>query len=275
MANQSVAQASSPSTAAVTQWADLLRRAVTEPGMIAQAYSAFHGFSLGNQLLAAVQCAERSLPLGPLATFPGWKAKGRHVKRGEKALWLWLPITGKRTVTGNDGREEEVPYKRFVLKPHWFTLAQTEGVTVEPTPTPGWDRGRALVALDVTEVPFAMMDGNVLGYAKGRTIAVSPVNPMPHKTTFHELAHVLLGHTGEGIEAHEGENLPRNLREVEAEAVTLLCVESLGMDGAAYCRGYLQHWLSGQVIPEASAQRVFKIADQILRAGRADKAGAA
>ena len=61
----------------------------------------------------------------------------------------------------------------------------------------------------------------------------------------------------------------------EAEAVTLLCVESLGMDGAAYCRGYLQHWLSGQVIPEASAQRVFKIADQILRAGRADKAGAA
>ena len=251
----------------VARFTDLLRQAVTKPGTIHAAYRAFHGFSLGNQLLAAMQCGERGLTLGPLATFPGWKAKSRHVKRGERALWLWMPVTVKRTVTDDDDREQAVPVTRFILKPHWFTLAQTEGAPVEPAPMPGWDRARALVALDVQEVPFAMADGNVLGYAKGRTIAISAVNPMPDKTTFHELAHVLLGHTGEGEQA-EGADLPRNLREVEAEAVALLCVESLGLDGAEYCRGYLQHWLRGQTIPETSAQRVFKVADQILKAGR-------
>src|SRR5437867_6518772 len=112
MAEQSVAHEH-------TRFADLLRRAVTEPGMISAAYSAFHGFSLGNQLLAAVQCAERGLPLGPLATFPGWKSKGRHVKRGERALWLWLPITHKREVPRASRTDDDCIAQvitRFVLK---------------------------------------------------------------------------------------------------------------------------------------------------------------
>ena len=58
--------------------------------------------------------------------------------------------------------------------------------------------------------------------ARNRTIAINPVNPMPHKTRFHELAHVLLGHTSEGT-MNDGELTPRNLREVEAESVALLC----------------------------------------------------
>jgi hypothetical protein len=60
-----------------------------------------------------------------------------------------------------------------------------------------WDAARALAALDVEETAFAALDGNTLGYAQGRTIAINPVNPLPHKTRFHELAHVLLGHTAE------------------------------------------------------------------------------
>ena len=52
---------------------------------------------------------------------------------------------------------------------------------------------------------------------------------------------------------------PSELHRFRAEAVALLCVESLGLDGAEYCRGYLQHWLRGQTIPETSAQRVFKV----------------
>jgi hypothetical protein len=54
---------------------------------------------------------------------------------------------------------------------------------------------------------------------------------------------------------------------VEAESVALLCLESLGMDGTEYCRGYIQNWLSGATIPERSAQRIFSAADKILKAG--------
>ena len=61
---------------------------------------------------------------------------------------------------------------------------------------------------------------------------------------------------------------PRDLREVEAECVALICCSSLGLGGEEFSRGYVQHWLKGQRIPERSAQKVFKAADQILRAGR-------
>jgi hypothetical protein len=112
-----------------------------------------------------------------------------------------------------------------------------------------------------------MLDGNCLGYARARSIAINPVNPMPHKTRFHELAHVLLGHTVEGVQA-DGEITPRNLRECEA-AVALLCCAALELPGVEHCRGYIQAWWgSGNAIPGRSAQRVLKAADQILRAGR-------
>ena len=56
------------STFSPPQFGDLLARALTEPGIISTAYSAFHGYSVGNQILALVQCAERGIPTGPIAT---------------------------------------------------------------------------------------------------------------------------------------------------------------------------------------------------------------
>jgi hypothetical protein len=76
-------------------------------------------------------------------------------------------------------------------------------------------------------------DGNVMGFARGRGIAISPLNPLPHKTTFHELAHVLLGHTSEG-DQNDGELTPRNLRECEAESVALLCCAALDLPGVEF-----------------------------------------
>jgi hypothetical protein len=118
---------------------------------------------------------------------------------------------------------------------------------------------------NVEEIPFEMMNGNCQGYAKGRQIAINPLAQIPAKTTFHELAHIELGHTAEVV--HDSETLPRSRKEVEAEAGALLCLESLGMDGSEYCRGYIQNWLQGETIPERSAQRIFSAADKILKAG--------
>jgi hypothetical protein len=48
------------------------------------------------------------------------------------------------------------------------------------------------------------------------------------------------------------------------------------LEGADYARGYIQHWLSrgsgsnAEVIPEKSAQKIFRAADQIIRAGRTE-----
>jgi len=152
-----------------------------------------------------------------------------------------------------------------------FVLAQTDGTEYQPPAIPEWNEERALAALDIRRVPFEDLDGNTQGYAKrGRKIVVSPIAALPVKTLFHEVGHVMLGHTDEGDLA-DTERTPRDIREMEAEAVSLLCCESLGLPGAEYSRGYIQSWGQGQTFSERSAQRIFHAADQILRSGYPSK----
>src|SRR5262245_61704020 len=156
------------------QFRDLLKRAVSEPGTISAAYSAFHNYSIGNQLAALVQCSFRRIPVGPISTLKDWNSKGRFVKRGEKAIWLCMPITGKKAV-----KDER-----------WFVLAQTEGQEYKPDATNNaWDRAQALETLNIEERPFEMVDGNCQGYSQHRTIAISPLAGNSLKTTIHEMAH--------------------------------------------------------------------------------------
>jgi antirestriction protein ArdC len=261
-------------TADIPKWSALLVEAVNKPGLIMKAYSNFHSYSLGNQLLALVQCQIRGLQPGPINTFPKWQELGRHVKRGERALMLCMPITRKRrNETTDEGADSEDTFTSFVYKARWFVLTQTEGEDLQPQVIPEWDAKRALATLAIDQIPFDSTDGNCQGFARKRQIAINPVAQLPHKTLFHELAHVVIGHTMEADFA-DTENTPRNLREVEAETVALLCCESLELEGANYCRGYLQNWLyqgvgfDASAIPEKSAQKIFRAADQILRAGR-------
>ncbi len=254
-----------------TKWTELLAEAVSKPGVISKAYRSFYGYSIGNQMIALLQCQMRKLEPGPISTYPGWKAKGRQVKRGEKAIVLCMPVTGKRKA--EDKGEEDAVFVRFFYKANWFVYCQTEGEPIEIPTIPDWDRSKALSTLAISEVPFEHIDGNCMGYARKREIAINPLNPMPHKTTFHECAHLLLGHCSEG-EMSDTEYTPKNLREAEAESVALICCESLGLPGAEFCRGYIQNWLSGDVIPEKSAQKIFHAADQILRAGHTSDASA-
>ena len=106
-----------------------------------------------------------------------------------------MPVTIKKE---NDAGETIGAKQVFILKRNWFLLSDTEGDQYAPsTPIAAWDKGKALEALNITETPFAHANGNCQGYATGRTIAVNPVAALPHKTRFHELAHVVLGHTVE------------------------------------------------------------------------------
>ena len=86
----------------IPKWSALLVEAVNKPGLIMDAYSAFWNYSVGNQILALVQCQLRGIQPGPINTFPKWQTLGRVVKRGEKALTLCMPLTRKR-------RDDEPP----------------------------------------------------------------------------------------------------------------------------------------------------------------------
>jgi antirestriction protein ArdC len=257
----------------MVSWAALLDEAVKKPGYIHEAYSRFHTYSLGNQLLALFQCFERGIQPGPLASFLKWKELGRHVKKGQKAVTLCMPFTCKRsrTVKKEDGTEqdEQFTFMHFTYKNNWFVLSQTEGAEYQAPAIPEWNEQKALAALKIERIAFEDLDGNTQGYARrGGKITVSPIAALPHKTLFHELGHELLGHCDEG-DLSDTEITPRDIREMEAEAVALLCCESLGLPGAEYSRGYIQSWGHGQTFSERSAQRIFHAADRILRAGYA------
>ncbi len=260
----------------IPKWSALLVEAVNKPGMIMEAYSAFHSYSIGNQLLAMVQCQMRGLQPGPINTFPKWKELGRIVKRGERALILCMPITRKcrdeEAESNGDDAKGERTFTSFMHKARWFVISQTVGDEFTPPRLPEWEAERALAALDIEQIAFTDTDGNCQGYARKRQIAINPVAQLPHKTLFHETAHVILGHTTEA-DFTDTERTPKNLREVEAESVALLCCEALNLEGANFCRGYIQNWLcpaiyDADAIPEKSAQKIFRAADQILRAGR-------
>ncbi len=181
----------------IPKWSALLVEAVNKPGLIMKAYSNFHAYSIGNQILALVQCQMRGLEPGPINTFPGWQALGRSVKRGERALILCMPITRKvrteETDEHNADENGERTFTSFMHKARWFVISQTSGDEFTPPRLPEWNAERALVALEIEQIPFTDTDGNCQGYAtRKRQIAINPVAQLPAKTLFHEAAHVIL-----------------------------------------------------------------------------------
>ena len=257
------------------QFSTLLQQAITEPGKLHAAYSYFHDYSVGNSMLAMMECYAREIDLGPINTYKGWQSLGRQVRKGSKAISLIMPVTCKgEHKDAETGELQEFQFARFIMRANWFVLSQTDGEDVTLPALPEWDTDTALNALQITRVPFESVNGNSQGYAMpGRRVAVSPVAALPHKTILHEIAHVLLGHLESGV-LSDDERTPKNLREVEAESVAYLCIASLGLDGMEYSRGYIQHWLHASEIPEKSAQKIFTTATAILKAGRPSPANA-
>lgn len=254
--------------ATALNFTDLLSQAISQPGIISQAYSAFHNFSLGNQMAAVAQLTERNVAIGPLATFNSWKEKGRSVAKGAKAIALCMPVTCKYKTEKEDGETEEHTFAKFVWKKNWFVLAETNGQDfANEVKTPAWDSAKALASLEINQIVFESMNGNCQGYSTGRSIAINPVAALPHKTRFHELAHVFLGHTSE-MQMSDSDRTPRDIREVEAEATAYILCALLDLPGLVESRAYVQSWLAGQEITERSAQQIYKAANLIFKAGQ-------
>ncbi|OWG12596.1 hypothetical protein KDK82_6023 [Delftia sp. K82] len=266
-------------------WSKLFDSILTDPGVLGTYYSAFHEYSLGNQVLAMMQLVDRGLPISPISSFHAWKEKGRKVAKGQKALGLWMPVTVKGDKARGDAKDgdadatSETGSKRiFVIRNNWFAYSQTEpdergdcpSYSPPETPVCGWDKAQALAALEVTEVPFEMVSGNTQGFARpsSKEVSISPLAKLPHKTLFHELAHCIL-HAKDAEFACLFE-LDKSIREAEAEATAFLCCSALGLPGLEEARGYVQAWLGSGSTREAfkkSASRVFTAANRILKAG--------
>ena len=109
---------------------------MNEPGLVHEAYTRFHTYSLHNQLLALAQCAERDIVPGPLRTFVGWQRLGRTVRKGEKAIILCSPATRRK-------EDDDEVIIAFTFGARWFALSQTVGDAYEEATSPSWSEDRA------------------------------------------------------------------------------------------------------------------------------------
>ena len=202
----------------------------------------------------------------PVATFKRWQEIGRQVRKGSKAKMVLAPIMVSRTEDDKNGQT----VKRQILvgfrdSRTVFSLSDTDGDDLPPVTLPGWDADTALAALGIDRVPFDMIDGNVQGYAyqddKGKHLALNPIAAHPAKTTFHEMAHLTLGHCKQDDVTHRG------IEEFEAEATAYLLAKELELIewDAAESRAYIAGWLGRKETTDYNASRISQPSTRFLR----------
>lgn len=261
---------------ATPDWYALLESAIEDPGELLALNRCFHRYSLSNRMLAAHQLRALNVPLQPINTFKGWLEAGRPVKKGEHrtvALIRPVPIRRKPEDGAPEGEKGEIAFTLFKMQLGWFHMGQTEGADYEEPEfdVNAWNLDAALSFLELFREEFqhTSVCDTRLGYFKGKTVAVSPLDPYPVFGYLREMAHVLLDHGAEpDATAHAGDDTA--LSDIEAEITAYLAAASLGLDGMAASRARIQASLAVgglRRIPEKSAIRAFRVADKLVNAG--------
>ena len=193
-----------------------------------------------------------------VASFKQWKENfGRHVKKGEKALRIFKPMTkikkdeNNQPILDKNGKPETVTF--FGLVPV-FDVSQTEGkempkaaeVKEQLSDLDYANLYRALMAIakenDVS-VRFEEMENNKHGYySVPENQIVLRSNEMNKaqiiKTFLHEMAHAELHHA----DNPQKDNLTRSTAELQAESVAYVVSSYYGIDTSEYSFNYLSGW---------------------------------
>lgn len=246
------------------------------PAHLGRTYSGFksgsggRGYSVMNQFWIYLQSDKDSVyPAGPYGT---WQSYGRHPRKGTKAKTVLKPVyiykTEKDETTGKEKKVKVGPVNYTPINTVFF-YSDTEGepLTLEPV-ADDWSLERALDVLDIKRVEYKLMDGNTQGYSKGREFAINPVAAHPMKTLFHELGHIVLGHTSDEQIAEYSTH--RGVKEFQAEAVAYLLAHELDLTDwdASESRAYVRQWLDGDEVSDKDIRQVFGAVGKILDAGR-------
>ena len=244
-------------------WGKLIAVALDTPGSVGNVYNRFYDYSFLNQMFLRMQGVTE-----PVATYRRWQSIGRQVIRGSKAHAIVRPIVIEKK--NNEGEVEDTML-RFKPVRCLFTVSQTEGDELPSANIPDWDLETALTTLDIARVPYELIDGNVQGYSQQREFAINPVAVEPKHTTFHEIGHIVLGHTMRERGSSFEYAVHRGVQEFQAEAtayLTLKELEQLTPSMASHSRGYIQGWLGDERPSDAAIRQVFSATDGILKAGR-------
>ena len=223
--------------------------------------SKFHNYSLNNIHLLKMQNPNVSR----VASFNKWKADfDRTVKKGSKALKIWVPYQVKTKISANQNElsfspsenemeEKEVTVTRFKLG-NVFDVSQTEGkelpkaineLTGDVKDYEDLYRAAKAVSMD-NQIPISFEEikrESTNGYYspdENRIVISKGLKGQEQilKTIFHEMAHADLHR---GSNAQYGDDQYRK-QELQAESVAYVVANHFGFDTSSYSFGYLAIW---------------------------------
>jgi antirestriction protein ArdC len=267
---------------------DTLQRGV-EGIMTSEGYQAylktmakFHQYSFANSLLIHAQNPDATRVAG----YRKWQELGRQVRKGEKAIKIFVPF--KRKEIDPDTGEEGYRVTGFGLG-NVFDVASTDG---EPLP----ERPSAIESEEVTEVSREVnkrlsrwlidegvqmeskeIHGNAKGYwsprdrkiviRRGPTeideetgeeyLLVDPLNITKTKTLVHEAGHFVANHNGE---------VDRKDAEVVAESTAFVTMNHFGLDTGDYSFPYLASWAENPQRLRANLSEVQRVSNVLISA---------
>ena len=223
--------------------------------------SKFHNYSLNNIHLLKMQNPNVS----QVASFNKWKTDfDRTVKKGSKALKIWVPYQVKTSIpvhqkeldftpAENEMEQKEITVTRFKLG-NVFDVSQTEGkelpkaineLTGDVKDYEDLYRAAKAVSMD-NQVPISFEEikrESTNGYYspdENRIVISKGLKGQEQilKTIFHEMAHADLHR---GTSAQYGDD-QYHKQELQAESVAYVVANHFGFDTSSYSFGYLAIW---------------------------------
>ncbi len=220
-----------------------------------EASAKFYRYSPFNQLLIMFANPDAT----HVAGFRRWQTLNRYVRRGEKGIPILAPCVTKT----KDESGTETKRVTFFKIAYVFDISQTEG---EPLPVVEWRSPAKLAELEAALLAYCEAKGikvtvsdnlhGAQGTSAGGQIELDP--GAGTKTLIHELAHELMHH-------NPGERLPREIVELEAEAVAYIVASHFKIPNLA-SPNYLALWDADAEKISQRAARIQATAIEIISA---------
>jgi len=229
----------------------------------------FHVYSFHNLLLIWAQKHEATICAG----FNQWKKNKRHVKKGEKAIWIMAPgfkSIKKEKKNEETGQVEETEEKSlvFFFPVCVFDISQTDG---EPLSIGNQlIKGNGNITIeeikkDFPEFQFKISNGLEDGSTDGNSSIKISQRDNPAQmvcAAVHEIAHILCD--------HGKKDLSSDIRELEAEATAYLVCSCLEIENEG-SKFYIAHWRGDKTKISNSSLKILSVSEKILKRLKPEK----
>jgi len=217
----------------------------------------FHRYSPNNARLILMQCPHAEI----IAGFNHWKAHGRTIRKGEKAIHIYAPMsvkTNEAILDPNDpdNLDAATPVRKTIFKlVPVFDVSQTEGEPLPPEPGRGpldaSNRAQGIadymtladclkrdgIAIEMPQRPEHETSRGHWNADKRSICVYYTDNPADaYRVLLHETAHYLAGHAG------RADGLSKQEKEITVEIAAYIAAAAQGYDLAPQSIAYLANW---------------------------------